>query len=131
VTELLSSGVWIAAFVLTGYLSGWMPWLVTVSRSAVFQFYAVVLTPFAALALALVLGALCARPSPGTGHDGFLSLAGIRLDFSVESLRGRRIAVTIFVCAAVVMAVLFFPLWSGMPIADWFWRMHIWLPGWH
>jgi hypothetical protein len=27
--------------------------------------------------------------------------------------------------------VLFFPVWSGMPVAEWFWRAHLWLPGWN
>ncbi|MGK0742377.1 phospholipid carrier-dependent glycosyltransferase [Leucobacter sp. Z1108] len=117
-----------SAFVLVGYLSGWLPWVLTFSRSAVFQFYAVVLTPFAALALALVLGALWHRHRPG--HPGLLALAGIHLDSSPEALLGRRIAVTIFLAIALVVSVLFFPAWSGMPIAEWFWRAHLWLPGW-
>ncbi len=153
---------WAAAFVLTGYLSGWLPWVLTFSRSAVFQFYAVVLTPFAALALALVLGALACVPPPvaprsardgsrmgvsGTLHPPFathsaggerpgtaapsvLALAGIRPDPSPAAVRGRRLAVAVFVIAALVLGVLFFPVWSGMPIAEWFWRAHLWLPGW-
>jgi len=117
---------WAAAFVLTGYLSGWLPWVLTFSRSAVFQFYAVVLTPFAALALALVLGAFAGAPAAPT----VLGLAGIRLDPSPDAVLGRRIAVAIFATAALVLGVLFFPVWSGMPIAEWFWRLHVWLPGW-
>jgi dolichyl-phosphate-mannose--protein O-mannosyl transferase len=117
--------LWAAAFVLTGYLSGWLPWVLTLGRSAVFQFYAVVLTPFSALALALVLAALC------TADGGpLMRLAGLRLDASAASVQGRRIAVAVFVLAALVLAVLFFPLWSGMPVADWFYRAHLWLPGW-
>ncbi|MBK0420403.1 phospholipid carrier-dependent glycosyltransferase [Leucobacter sp. CSA1] len=114
------------AFVLTGYLSGWLPWVLTLSRSAVFQFYTVVLTPFSAVALALVLGLLCgiAVRSP----DG--ASAGLRLDGSAEALRGRRASVAIFSVAAVVLAVLFFPVWTGMPVASWFWQLHLWLPGW-
>ncbi|MBN9613924.1 MAG: phospholipid carrier-dependent glycosyltransferase, partial [Actinobacteria bacterium] len=60
---LVQPGLWAAVFVLVGYLSGWLPWVLTFSRSAVFQFYAVVLTPFAALALALLLGAVAAVPA--------------------------------------------------------------------
>lgn len=117
-----------SAFVLVGYLSGWLPWVLTFSRTAVFQFYAVVLTPFAALALALVLGALWRRHRPG--HPGLLALAGIHLNISPEAVLGRRIAVAIFLAMALVVSVLFFPAWSGMPIAEWFWRAHLWLPGW-
>lgn len=108
----LGAGAYAAAFVITGYLSGWLPWVLTFSRSAVFQFYAVVLTPFAALALALVIGVICRRRG------------------DVETVAGRRIAVGVFVAVAVVVSLLFFPVWSGMPVPDWFWRWHLWLPGW-
>lgn len=114
-----------AAFVLVGYLAGWLPWVFTASRSAVFQFYTVVLTPFAALALALLLGSLCARDG-----GALMRAAGFRLSDARGAVQGRRIAVALFLIATVVVAVLFFPLWSGMPIAEWFWRAHIWLPGW-
>ena len=111
--------------ILTGYLSGILPWLFT-ARTAVFHFYAVVLTPFSALALALVLAALC-RPDGGE----VMRLAGVRLDGAPASVFGRRIAVLIFLTFAAVLAVLFFPLWSGISVADWFSRAHMWLPGWH
>lgn len=101
-----------AAFIVTGYLSGWLPWVLTVSRSAVFQFYAVVLTPFSAIALALVLAAI--YRANGTDDERF----------------GRRVAIGIFVGIAVVISALFFPEWSGIPVPDWFWRAHMWLPGW-
>ncbi|WP_031289861.1 phospholipid carrier-dependent glycosyltransferase [Leucobacter sp. UCD-THU] len=114
------------AFVLTGYLSGWLPWVLTFSRSAVFQFYAVVLTPFSALALGLVLGMLCGIPL--RSRDG----ARFEAPFDPEpaALLGRRLAVALFVVVAGVLAVFFFPVWSGMPVADWFWQLHLWLPGW-
>jgi len=137
-----------AAFVVTGYLSGWLPWVLTFSRSAVFQFYAVVLTPFAALALALVLGAIW-QGSAGAesrrggeggedavsrqGHAGLADHTGhagraARID--PAELRGRRVAVACFLATATLLAVLFFPTWSGVPVAEWFWRAHLWLPGW-
>ena len=121
-----SPAVAAAALVVTGFLSGWLPWLLTVSRTAVFQFYAVVLTPFSALALALVLGALCGIPirSDRAASDG------LRLDPAPEELRGRRMSVALFVAVAVALAVLFAPLWTGAPVAEWFWRLHLWLPGW-
>lgn len=103
-----------AAFAVTGYLSGWLPWVLTVSRSAVFQFYAVVLTPFSALALAVALIAFAAR----------------RSGRSPEDVRGRRIAVAIIVGASIASAAFFFPLWTGTPIPRWYWQLHLWLPGW-
>lgn len=118
-------GAAVAAFVATGYLSGWLPWVAAVSRSAVFQFYAVVLTPFSALALALVLGALL-----GLRRGSTAGLPPLALDPGHRAVLGRRIAVAIFLALALAVSALFFPVWSGMPIPEWFWRAHLWLPGW-
>ncbi len=124
---LLASPVIAASvFVLTGYLSGWLPWMLILSRSAVFQFYAVVLTPFSALALALLLGMLCGIPI----RSDRAGSAGLRLDPDPVVVQSRRAAVALFLAFAVTLAVLFFPVWSGVPVAEWFWRVHLWLPGW-
>lgn len=106
-------GTYPLAFILAGYLSGWLPWVLTFSRSAVFQFYAVVLTPFSALALALVVSSICGL------------LPGQQGDF-----QERRLSAALFFVATLVLTVLFFPVWTGMPITDGFWRWHLWLPGW-
>ncbi len=140
-TPLAHPTVAAATFVLVGYLSGWLPWVLTFSRSAVFQFYAVVLTPFAALALALVFGALWAeRTAPGTAARTSTGIAtesvqvftraGIHIGSSADAVLSRRIAVSMVLTVAVALAVLFFPVWSGQPVAEWFFRAHLWLPGW-
>lgn len=121
-----------SAFVLTGFLSGWLPWILTLSRNAVFQFYAVVLTPFSALALSLVIGVI-AQWRVWSRESQLLSMADrqvLPLGTSVRQVRARRLAVMIFLGAAFVVALWFFPLWSGMPVAHWFWQLHLWLPGW-
>ncbi len=123
---LRSRNVEISAFVVTGYLSGWLPWVLTFSRPAVFQFYAVVMTPFAALGLALVLASFASLPRTG----GVIRDAGIQLSTSPEAVQGRRISVALVLGAALLMAVLFWPLWIGMPVAGWFSQLHLWLPGW-
>lgn len=92
--------------------------MLTLSRSAVFHFYTVVMTPFAALALALVLGMLVAERAPG------------RLDPSPRAVQGRRIAVALFVAGVLAVSVYFFPIWSGAEVPTWFWRLHLWLPDW-
>lgn len=131
-SPLMPPVVWAIAFLLVGYASGWLPWVFTFSRSAVFQFYAVVLTPFSALALAFIIAALCEAPAFGRrGVAGSIaSLTGVRLDQSAAGVQGRRLAAAIFVVACVVLAVLFAPLWMGVPVAEWFWRAHLWLPSW-
>lgn len=124
---LRSSSIWVTAFVLTGYLSGWLPWVLTLSRNAVFQFYAVVLTPFAALALALLLAAIASAPP---GRERLLLRAGISLRRSAQSVQSRRLSVAVFIGVTVVLGVLFWPLWSALPVQDWFYQAHRWLPGW-
>ncbi|WP_233613985.1 dolichyl-phosphate-mannose--protein mannosyltransferase [Leucobacter edaphi] len=109
-----------ATFVVVGFLSGWLPWVLTFSRPAVFQFYAVVLTPFTALALALVFARLCRF---GETEPGLEAL-------SRDELGSRRAALGVFLTIALALALWFFPLWSGMPVTDWFFRLHVWLPGW-
>lgn len=120
--------VWASAFVLAGYLSGWLPWVLTLSRPAVFQFYSVVMTPFAAISLAMVLASLLSLR--GDGRASLLRAAGVRLDSNSGTVLGRRLAVAIFLAAAFVLALLFWPLWAGVQVDAWFYRSHLWLPGW-
>lgn len=123
---LRGRAVTVSAFVLTGYLSGWVPWLMLSSRPAVFQFYAVVLTPFAATALALVLASFASLPR----SEFVLQGAGVRLSGSFEARQGRGISVALVLATALLLTLLFWPLWIGMPIKDWFYGLHRWLPGW-
>jgi dolichyl-phosphate-mannose--protein O-mannosyl transferase len=123
---LRGRAVTVSAFVLTGYLSGWVPWLLLSSRPAVFQFYAVVLTPFAALALALVLASFASLPR----NEFVLRGAGIWLSSSFEARQGRRVSVAIVLATALLVALLFWPLWIGMPVEGGFSQLHRWLPGW-
>lgn len=124
VSPLLGSTVAASAFVLTGYLSGWLPWVLTPSRPAVYQFYSVVMTPFAALAFALVLAAFARL-------DG-RTLTGTILVGAADPhvLQARRIAVALLLALILVLSLLFWPVWSGIPIPEWFYRAHRWLPGW-
>ena len=123
---LRNRAVIVSSFVLTGYLSGWVPWLLLSSRPAVFQFYAVVLTPFAALALALVLASFASLPR----NEFVLRGAGIWLSSSFEARQGRRVSVAIVLATALLVALLFWPLWIGMPVEGGFSQLHRWLPGW-
>lgn len=120
-----------SSFVIVGYLSGWLPWVFTFSRSAVFQFYTVVLTPFTALALALLLGVVAGAT---VRHARTLPAADPELSFTwpgtPEALRGRRLAVGLIAGATVAVGFWFFPLWSAIPVPQWFWDLHLWLPGW-
>lgn len=126
VQPLHTHAMWVSAFVLTGYLSGWVPWVFTWSRPAVFQFYSVVMTPFSALALSLLLAVVVRAP----GSTWMARASGIRLAHDVAAVQGRRIAVAIYLVVSTVLSVLFWPLWAGMPVEHWFSQWHLWLPGW-
>lgn len=103
-----------AAVIVTGAAAGWLPWVLTPSRSAVFQFYTVVLSPFLCLAIAAV-AAWWLRPRPGQDPG---------------SLRSRRSCAWLLLTATVALSVFFFPLWTGMRVSFEFWNLHMWLPGW-
>ena len=45
-------------------------------------------------------------------------------------LSTRRVLVSVFVVAAVVLSVFFFPISSGLPVPYWFWHIHMWSPTW-
>lgn len=116
----------VSGFVLLGYLSGWLPWVLIITRSTVYQFYAVVLTPFAALALALTLGAFASWRNAET----LCWTAGMLPSRAAAAIRGRRIALGILLAVALVLAFFFWPLWAGFPVSEEFVQVHRWLPGW-
>lgn len=92
-----------AAIVLTGVGAGWLPWLLYPERT-MFFFYTIVLVPFLAIALAMIVGGLLER--------------------------GGRTAVIVLGTLAVVVSIFFLPVWMGLelPIEQLRWRY--WLPGW-
>ena len=98
---------WRAGAVLAGFAAGWAPWLLFQDRP-VFTFYAIVFLPFMLLALVLSLQTLAdARRQPAA-----------------------RIAIVVFLAAAVLVSGFFYPIWTGevIPYDQWQWR--IWLPSW-
>lgn len=121
-----------AAFVLACFLSGFLPWLVFSARSHVFQFYAVVLTPFSAVAFSLVATVFLSLRGVADGFSASLPVrfAGRGLRVSSSVLLSLRLSASIFFVLAFVVTVLFWPLYSGLPVPDWFFYAHLWLPGW-
>lgn len=103
-----------AVFTLTGFLAGYAPWLITVGRTAVFQFYTVVFAPYLVLALTLALWRLIVTGERAGG----------------DRATSRRWMVGVFLGAAVLVSLYFLPLWLGSPIPFEYWNVHMWLPGW-
>lgn len=103
-----------ALFAVAGFVAGYVPWLITFGRTAVFQFYTVAFAPYLALAVALVIWRVLA--------EGEL-LGG-------ESALSRRWIVGVFLSTTVLVSAYFMPLWLGYQISFEFWNLHMWLPSW-
>ncbi|MDL5486141.1 dolichyl-phosphate-mannose--protein mannosyltransferase [Microbacterium wangruii] len=103
---------WRDAFVLTGIAATYVPWLLYPQRT-VFQFYTVVILPFALIALALALQALAHPP----GADARRRRIGRR-------------AVAVFLVVALLVAAFWYPLVAAISVPWDFWRLHNWMPTW-
>jgi dolichyl-phosphate-mannose-protein mannosyltransferase len=104
--------VWTEALILTGLAAGYLPWLMYLNRT-VFTFYTIAFEPYLILALTAAVGVLL-----GTAADPeSRRTAGIR---TVGAFLGLCVAISLF----------FLPIWTAMPIPDWFFRIHLWLPSW-
>lgn len=93
-----------AVFSLLGLAAGYLPWLLTFSRTAVFQFYTVVFAPYLVLALAIALAAIWRS--------------------------GNKAVVWVFLVASALVSVYFVPLWWGVETTFAFWNLHMWMPSW-
>lgn len=100
-----------AQLIVIAFLAGWMPWVFFLDRT-VFQFYAVVISPFFVLALTLALQHYFKR--------GFL--------LKVEKLREKRIVWVLVV--SLFVALFYLSLWTGIAVPYEFWRIQLLLPFW-
>ena len=100
-----------AVLVLIGFLSTWGPWVLYLNRT-VFQFYAVLITPFVVLALTLALHHYWRR--------------GIWLG----QLKTRVRRIRALVIAVVLIALYFMSIWMGITVPYWVWRIQMLLPIW-
>ncbi|MEO0313132.1 MAG: hypothetical protein RL140_362 [Actinomycetota bacterium] len=90
----------LSVLVLTGYLAGWVPWLIYSERTA-FQFYSVAFEPW--IALAITLMAIRYRKQKLVVYSGVTALA---------------------------FTVFFLPLYLAISAPLWVWQIHMWLPSW-
>ncbi len=100
-----------ATAIVVMFLVGWAPWLLFQQRT-VFSFYAIVLIPFIAMALAGSVG----KYLSGT--------AGAR------ERKSRAFVAGAFVFATVALSYFYYPLWTGEVISYAYWQAHMWLPTW-
>lgn len=90
----------LSVLIFTGYLAGYLPWLIYSGRTE-FQFYSVVFEPWIALMITLA----CYR------------------------YRATKLVVRTSL-GAFAFFLFFLPLYWGTEIPLWFWRIHMWLPTW-
>ncbi|MFT4028778.1 MAG: phospholipid carrier-dependent glycosyltransferase [Protaetiibacter sp.] len=100
------------AFILTGIAAGYLPWLLSLNRTA-FQFYTIAFEPFMVLALTAALTAV----------------AGSRSD-PTPRRRAGLITVGVYLGVVVAASVFFWPMWTGQPIPMWFMWIHYWFRTW-
>jgi dolichyl-phosphate-mannose--protein O-mannosyl transferase len=104
---------WRAGAILCGFVAAWVPWLVLFNGRTVFQFYAVVIAPFACLAVAYALGRI-------------LGPAG-------ASQRRRTVGAGIvagYLGIALIAAAFFIPVWTAEPISYAEWAQRMWFKSW-
>ncbi|WGD36908.1 phospholipid carrier-dependent glycosyltransferase [Lysinibacter sp. HNR] len=131
----------ISFFILVGAASGYLPWLLTWDRTAVFQFYTIAYAPFVYLALAYTLGCILGRFRPLRPHTGGnrLGPSSIETSLTVEpsplahqKTAGKNTAgrywVIMILLVFTLVSIYFYPVWTGQRTSFFFWQMHIWIP---
>lgn len=101
----------IAFFVLVGAASGYVPWLLTVSRTAVFQFYTISYAPFVYLAIAYALG----------------QILGLHSVSAWRRATGRNWVIVMLLLFTLI-SIYYYPVWTGQRTSFLFWQLHIWIP---
>ncbi|GAA2752359.1 dolichyl-phosphate-mannose--protein mannosyltransferase [Amnibacterium kyonggiense] len=114
---------WQAALILMGFVGGYLPWLQYPDRT-MFFFYSIAFEPYMLLALAATIGLMVVKPPAADSPDELIAME------ASYGLRIRRVVVAVFVVAAVVLSVFFFPISAGLPVPYWFWHIHMWSPTW-
>lgn len=103
---------WRYAVVLVGYCAGWLPWFANIDRQMYF-FYAVVMAPFLAMGIALILGDVALKRGVGPERRTL----GI-------------LAVCCYLALAITNFAWLFPILTGIPISPNTWNLQMWLPSW-
>ena len=96
--------------IVTGFLAGWLPWVFFLERTT-FIFYAVVLSPFLALALSYAL------------HHYWRK--GM-----VRNFYWRPSVISSFIALVLVSSLYFLSIWMGLETPYWVWRIQMWFPWW-
>ena len=115
---------WRGGAIACGVAAGLLPWFLFQNRT-IFSFYAIVLVPFLALALAQAAGGLLGTPDP-LAADG----PGVGERVAAGRATVGSVVVAAYVAATVLLTAYFWPVLTGevIPYADWLRRM--WFRSW-
>lgn len=103
---------WRVGLILAGLAAGYLPWLLYLNRT-VFQFYTIAFEPYLLLGLTFAIGLIAGS----RGDPPWRRVGGIRI-------------VAVFLAAAALLSIFFWPLWTGIQL-DYPWlAAHWWLPTW-
>lgn len=105
---------------LVGFGAGFLPWLVSLDRQ-MYLFYAVNLSPFLAIALALAMGQLVNWRMEATAKNP--RLAALQRNAGV-------VAVVAYSAFVVWNFLFFLPIYTAMPLSQEAWDARMWLPSW-
>lgn len=103
---------WRAGAILCAVAAGYLPWMLYQERT-IFYFYAVVLTPFLCLAVALLIGAMAGPP----GCSERRRVSGI-------------VASGVLVLLIIWNFIYFYPIYSSLEIPQDGWHDRMWLDTW-
>lgn len=103
---------WRVGLILMGIAAGYLPWLLYLERT-VFQFYSIAFEPYLILALTFAIGVIVGKPD----DSRYRRTSGLGV-------------LAVFLGAAVLLSIFFWPLWTGQQIDYEYLRVHWWLPTW-
>lgn len=113
------------ALPVVGFAAGFLPWLLAMDRQ-MYLFYAVNLSPFLLIALALALGQISSwslnRTAPKTASPYAL--------VNVWREHTGQILVVSYIVLCVWNFLFFLPMYTGMPMTNLDWASRVWLPSW-
>ncbi|MDF0530274.1 phospholipid carrier-dependent glycosyltransferase [Tsukamurella sp. 8F] len=107
---------WAYAAVTLMYAATYLPWFTDLDRQ-MYYFYGLTLTPFLAIAIALI----CAE---------ILGTDGRARRFTRERVMTGQFVVIVYTAIVVLNFAWLWPILTGEAISTWWWQMEMWLPSW-
>lgn len=125
--SLCLRGEWRAGFIVAGYCGTYLPWLQYSDRT-IFTFYTVVICPFVVLAVTYLIGVMMGKMHLHLQPNASQSRGEVPAPQVTPTWVDATGFALVIVC--VVVAIFFYPVWTGMAIAPEQFNWRAWLPTW-